>query len=128
MKPSFGAAVINALRCRCPNCRQGPLFRGWLNQVLPNCPHCGLSYFPESGYYVGGMIITYVSTALVLLVVFLSSLLVPRFAAISEAVRFPLWMGFGILLALLLVRPAYSLWITLDFWIDPWKPGDVKRR
>ena len=58
MKSSFGTAVKNALRCRCPNCHRGPLFRNRLNGVLPNCPSCGLSYFRESGYYVGGMINT----------------------------------------------------------------------
>jgi hypothetical protein len=74
------------------------------------------------------MIITYISTTMVLVGVYLVTLLVPAIAAVSESVKFPVWVGFGILLALLLVRPSYSLWITLDFWIDPWKPGDVKRR
>ena len=28
--------------------------------MLPRCPECGLSYFPEQGYYVGAMIINYI--------------------------------------------------------------------
>jgi uncharacterized protein (DUF983 family) len=128
VKPSFRAALANALRCRCPNCHQGRLFRGGLNRVLPSCPSCGLSYFRESGYYVGGMIITYVSTAVVLLTAYLISLLIPGVVAVSENIKFAFWVVFGLLLALLLVRPAYSLWITLDFWVDPWKPGEIKRR
>ena len=128
MNSSFGAAVRNALRCRCPNCREGALFRNRLNGVLPSCPRCGLSYFRESGYYVGGMIITYVSTAVVLLIVYLISLLIPPVVTVPENIKFAAWVVFGVLLALLLVRPAYSLWITLDFWVDPWKPGDIKRR
>jgi uncharacterized protein (DUF983 family) len=128
MNSSFGSAVRNALRSRCPNCREGALFRNRLNGVLPSCPRCGLSYFRESGYYVGGMIITYVATAVVLLIAYLITLLIPLVVNFSENIKFTAWVAFGVLLALLLVRPAYSLWITLDFWVDPWKPGDIKRR
>ena len=128
MKPPFGPAVLNALHCRCPSCKQGPLFRGWFNQVRPSCPQCGLSYFRESGYYLGGMIITYVLTTMILIGIYLISFLLPARAAISERISFPLWMAFGVLLVCLLVRPCYSLWITLDFWIEPWKPGEIKRR
>ena len=127
MRPPFGSAVINALHCRCPNCHKGPLFRGWFNRVLPRCPECGLSYFRESGYYLGGMIVTYVLTTMLLLAIYLVLLLLPERAEISERVSLPLWMGFGVLVALLLVRPCYSLWITLDFWIEPWQPGGTKR-
>ena len=128
MKPTFRAAFENAVQYRCPNCHQGRLFRGWLNQVLPQCPSCGLSYFRESGYYVGGMIITYIFTAVVLLASYLISLLIPSVVPISENIKLVSWVVFGVLLALLLVRPAYSLWITLDFWVDPWRPGEIKRR
>jgi uncharacterized protein (DUF983 family) len=31
------------LRCRCPRCGQGPLFRGFL-ELAPSCTVCGLDY------------------------------------------------------------------------------------
>jgi len=111
MRAPLSSVLANALHFRCPNCRKGPLFANWINKVLPRCPNCGLSYFRESGYYLGGMIITYVFTSFTLLAFYLLSLLLPGF-----------WSGAAILLALLYVRPAYSLWISLDFWIDPWEP------
>ena len=55
-RPPLHSVLLNAWRCRCPRCWQGPLFRAWPHQVLPRCPVCGLSYFREPGYYVGGLV------------------------------------------------------------------------
>lgn len=123
-RPSFPQLLLNALHGRCPNCRQGRVFRGWPNRVLPRCPDCGLSYFRESGYYLGGMIITYILTAFILLAAYLVSLLIPGAGAFSENFKFVFWTCLAILLTLVLVRPAYSLWLSLDFWLDPWQPDE----
>ncbi len=125
-RPNFPRLLLNALHCRCPNCRRGRIFRGWPNRVLPRCPDCGLSYFRESGYFIGGMIITYILTAFILLAAYLLSLLFPTARAFSENSQFVFWVSFAVLLTLVLVRPAYSLWLSLDFWIDPWQPGEEK--
>ena len=95
--------------------------------MRPHCPVCDLSFFRESGYYLAGMIFTYIATASVLLTAYLISLLLPDFKALSENERFALWSLFAIFLTLLFVRPAYSLWLSLDFWIDPWCPGEQQR-
>jgi Protein of unknown function (DUF983) len=94
--------------------------------VLPRCPDCGLSYFRESGYYLGGMIITYIFTSFILVAAYLVSLLFPGAAIFSENFKFVFWTFLAILLTLVLVRPAYSLWLSLDFWIDPWQPDEPK--
>jgi hypothetical protein len=94
--------------------------------VLPRCPDCGLSYFRESGYYLGGMIITYIFTSFILVAGYLVSLLFPGAAIFSENFKFGFWTFLAILLTLVLVRPAYSLWLSLDFWIDPWQPDEPK--
>jgi hypothetical protein len=72
------------------------------------------------------MIITYMLTAFILLAAYLLSLLFPRAGAFSENFQFVFWASFAVLLTLVLVRPAYSLWLSLDFWIDPWEPGEQK--
>ena len=125
-RANFSKVLLNALHCRCPNCRQGRVFRGWPNRVLPRCPACGLSYFRESGYYLGGMIITYILTAFIVLAVYLVSLALPGARSLSENFAFAFWACLAISLTLLLMRPAYSLWLSLDFWIDPWQPGEPK--
>jgi hypothetical protein len=94
--------------------------------VLPRCPHCGLAYFRESGYFLGGMIITYILTAFILLAGYLISLLLPGTAIVSENFKFAFWTGLAVVLTLVLVRPSYSLWLSLDFWVDPWQPDEPK--
>lgn len=72
------------------------------------------------------MIITYILTAFILLAVYLVSLLFPATGILSENSKFVFWAGLAIALTLLLMRPAYSLWLSLDFWIDPWQPDEPK--
>jgi uncharacterized protein (DUF983 family) len=122
VRPALGPVLLNAVRLRCPNCRKGPVFRGWPNRVLRRCPICGLSYFRESGYYLGGMILTYVFTAFALIATFLFTLVVPIPLQLSQGLLFALWVSYAVLLTLLFVRPAYSLWLSVDFWIGPWQP------
>jgi hypothetical protein len=73
------------------------------------------------------MILTYAATAGVLIPTYLISLLLPDMKAVTENERFALWSLFAIFLTLIFVRPAYSLWLSLDFWIDPWHPGEQQR-
>ena len=90
--------------------------------MLASCPECGLSYFPEQGYYVGAMIINYVATTACVVAIFLLSTLVPDFTSLSTNVKILLWMAFAIALSLLLMRHAYSFWLGIDFWIKPRQP------
>jgi len=125
-KRSFLEVLIYALRYRCPNCHRGPIFKGRFNQVLIRCPECGLGYFRESGYFVGGMILTYGLTIAVLIPAYLVMPLVPDLAWLSEAMKYGLWISFTLLLAALFVRPAYALWLSLDYWLEPWPAPRAK--
>lgn len=120
-RPPLKLIVRRAARWRCPHCGRGPLFRG-VFRMLPRCPECGLSYFPEQGYYVGAMIINYAATTAVIVTIFLASLLFPDFTKISTNSKILLWMVFAISLSLSLTRHAYSFWLGIDFWIKPRQP------
>ena len=91
--------------------------------MLTRCPECGLSYFPEQGYYVGAMIINYALTTASVVGIFLISLLFPDFTKFSTNSKILLWMGFAIALSLALVRHSYSFWLGIDFWIKPRDPN-----
>lgn len=106
---------------RCPNCGRGRLFRG-VFRMLQRCPECGLSYFPEQGYYMGAMIINYAVTTAIIVAIFLVSTLFPDFTSLSTNSKILLWMAFAIALSLLLTRHAYSFWLGIDFWIKPRQP------
>src|SRR5580704_3528406 len=95
-RPPFRIALRGALRLRCPYCQQGRVLARWPNKICTECRHCGLSFFRESGYYVGGMIITYGLTLMVVIPVFLVSLLLPDLRGVSDDGRFALWVLFGV--------------------------------
>ena len=120
-RPPLKQILSRAVRWRCPNCGLGVLFRG-VFRMLPHCPVCGLSYFPEQGYYIGAMIINYGITTAVVVVLFLLSLLLPDFTRLSTNSKIALWMGFAVALSLALMRHSYSLWLALDFWVKPRVP------
>lgn len=48
-RQNLGSVISRGLRGRCPQCGEGPLFRGFLN-LRPRCEHCGLDYgFADAG-------------------------------------------------------------------------------
>ena len=121
LRPPLMQIARRAARWRCPNCGRGALFRG-VFRMLPRCPECGLSYFPEQGYYVGAMIINYGITTACVVAIFLISLLFPDFTSLSTNFKILLWMIFAVAVSLLLMRHSYSFWLGLDFWVKPRQP------
>lgn len=62
------------LQGRCPHCREGKMFKqGVLSihfaDMHSGCPHCGTTFMPEPGFYIGAMYISYAFN-IVLLVAF----------------------------------------------------------
>src|SRR6476661_6235426 len=104
-RPPLKQILGRAAHWRCPNCGRGRLFRG-VFRMLRYCPECGLSYFPEQGYYVGAMIINYVATTAVVVAIFLVPLLFRDFTTLPTNAKILQWMGFAVVLSLLFVRHA----------------------
>ena len=50
--PSSKTALWRGLRKKCPQCGQGPLYRGWL-KLHEHCAVCGLHYLPNQGDLLG---------------------------------------------------------------------------
>lgn len=55
-------AVLSGL---CPQCRKGKIFRKpfysptGFDDMYEHCPHCGLRYEVEPGYFIGAMYVSY---------------------------------------------------------------------
>lgn len=121
LRPPLKQIAQRAAHWRCPYCGRGRLFRG-IFRMLSRCPECGLSYFPEQGYYLGAMIINYAATTAVVVTIFLLSLLIPDFTTLSTNSKITIWIAFAVCLSLLFVRHAHSFWLGIDFWIKPRQP------
>ena len=71
--------VLSAvLSGKCPRCRKGDVFThgpfklSKFNSTHQNCPHCGLHYEVEPGFFFGAMYVSYaISVAIFLTTVFL---------------------------------------------------------
>lgn len=119
----FRQALSRGLRFRCPNCGEGHVFSGFF-KMREQCAVCGLSFYPESGYYAGAMYLDYALSAALFLAVFVPSLFLPDLTHWSYVTKDILWVCFGAALCLGLSRHSYSLWLATDFWMSPWKtPG-----
>jgi uncharacterized protein (DUF983 family) len=84
------------------------------------CAECGLGYYRESGYFVGAMILNYGFTAVVVIAAYLLALALHWEGSLHTTRAMLGWMAFGVVVSLALMRHAYSLWLSLDYWLEPW--------
>ena len=108
---------------RCPCCGRGPVYRHWL-RMYHECPLCGLNYYREPGYYVGAMILNYLATTLILTAAYLLSLWVPVLWHASPQKKITVWLAVAVAMSLGFVAHARSLWLAVDYWIEPWPPKE----
>jgi len=120
MNPS--TSTWNAiLQQRCPRCRAGKIF-GSLFVMQPACPHCGLIFEREPGYFLGAMYFSYAMSAAVLGIgYFVALLLLPEWDGVLLAT---VVMVAYLPLVPAIFRYSRTLWIYFDrhFW-----PTDTTR-
>jgi Protein of unknown function (DUF983) len=88
------------------------------------CPHCGLKFEREPGYYLGSVYINYGLTALLLTIGYFTCFFTEwltgdalLWSATAFCILFPLWF----------FRYARSLWLGFDVYFDPPGADDSKR-
>ena len=111
----IGSIIGRGLHLRCPRCGVGPLFRGFFS-MYPDCPSCDLKYEREQGYFVGAIYINYAATAIIMIAGFFW---LDRFITLSLAQQLIFWSSFGIGFPLLFFRYSRSLWLSLDYILNP---------
>lgn len=112
-EPNPPSAIVTGLRCRCPRCGEGALFRSYL-KVASRCESCGLDFgFADSG------------DGPAIFIIFIVGFIVVALAAISEAMFHPhpmlhlaMWIPLTIMLCLLLLPPFKGVMIALQYRND----------
>ncbi len=120
MSNRFWMLLDRALRLRCPICGRGKLYRSWFSMHAA-CPHCGVRFEREPGFFLGSIYINYGLTVLIVSIAYPILLFGYGFA------ETPLLAGalaFTVLFPLLLFPWARSLWLGFDQWRDP-REGEV---
>jgi uncharacterized protein (DUF983 family) len=114
--PSIWTVLGRTLRRRCPECGQGPLFRGYLG-VLPRCPVCAA----ENGAYPSDDLPPYLT------IVVVGHVIVPLFVwsdltfAPPLSLQFMIWVPLTALVALSVLPFAKGVAIALC-----WASGIVR--
>lgn len=110
--PNWLKAVV---QMKCPNCRQGNVFRKPL-RMYEDCPHCGIHYEREDGYFMMAVFVGYVMSFFIA---------VPTIVILYFTMRPSIW-GYliGASVALLLASPlifhyARVVWMFIDQLLDP---------
>jgi uncharacterized protein (DUF983 family) len=112
-----------ALRLRCPLCGRGQLFRRWL-LMHESCPHCGVKFEREPGFFLGSIYINYGLTSLIVTVAYVVLLFGFGF---PETPLLVAALAFVVLFPLLVFPWARSLWLGFDQWRDP-RAGETGTR
>jgi uncharacterized protein (DUF983 family) len=99
----------------CPRCRQGKIFRNpfysltGFDKMHEHCPHCGLRYEIEPGYFIGAMYVSYAVSGGVAL--FLTFLLFFVFNDPSTWIYLTVIVGSIVLMAPISFRIARVVWL-----------------
>jgi uncharacterized protein (DUF983 family) len=108
-KTTKGPVIIDVLRARCPACRTGKITQK-LFKLNEKCPVCGHNFYPEPGYYLGAMMVSFLVTAMLTIPVVIT--LKFSGAEVSVLVIAP-FLEFAILGPLLLYY-ARVIWLYLE--------------
>lgn len=99
---------------RCPVCRRGAIFSGWL-ALHPACPECGLRFERESGYFLVAVLIGYMVGIVVLVPVCVMLFL--QGAAVTTVLA--MLCSTSLILAPVIHRYARVLWLYVDQQLHP---------
>jgi len=111
----FRKRLWSAVRLRCPRCGVAPLFRGFFS-MYPECLSCNLRFEREQGYFVGAIYINYAATAIITIAGYVW---LDYFVDLSLAKQLIVWITFGVCFPLFFFRYARSLWLSIDYIVDP---------
>jgi len=103
------------LRQRCPRCFRGAVFRGPIT-MNEFCPHCGLHFEREPGYFIGAMDVACYLTVPVLFLLVLAIRLLTNW---SDTACLSLGTALYLPLIPAMFRCSRVVWMHIDRTIDP---------
>lgn len=106
-------AFSSMIRSRCPHCRRGAIFDGFL-KMHRHCSVCGIQYEREHGYFLMAIFMGYLLNG----VLFAPIVLYFYFTGQLQAVVIPLIVAI-LVLSPLTFRYSRVVWLYLDEILDP---------
>jgi len=100
-KRAVGKAILTGVKCKCPNCGEGPLFEKWL-KVTPHCSACGEELFHERAQDFP----PYITISIVGHIVVTLLLVVEANFELSMNTHLMIWLPLATVLTLGLMQPV----------------------
>lgn len=107
--------VVDIVKCKCPNCNVGEIFKSSGNIFLlkmpkmnVRCKNCNYKFEKETGFFFGAMFVSY---ALAVAEMVMSLILFWYFASLS-----PLYV-FGIIVLVAILTSTFNFRISRSIWI-----------
>jgi uncharacterized protein (DUF983 family) len=107
---SEASPIKAGLRCKCPTCQKGHLFKAYL-KVADYCDHCGTDFLQEdSGDGAAPFIMIIVGIAVAFLAAYTELIYEPPYW-----LHFILWFPLSLILTLGLLQPLKGVMINIQF-------------
>jgi uncharacterized protein (DUF983 family) len=107
--------MLRGLRLRCPACGEGPLYQS-LFKMNNECPHCGMVFMREQGYFIGAIYVNVIVTESLIFFTYLACLIMlPSTNKTIYTILFVL----AFTIPLIFYRHARSIWLSFDYIVDP---------
>ena len=106
----LGPALIEGLRCRCPNCGRGKLFKAYLKSV-DACAACG----EEIHHHRADDLPPYLTVFIVAHIVVAAFLALDETVALSMWTQLAIWVPVTLILSLGLLQPLKGATIALQW-------------
>jgi uncharacterized protein (DUF983 family) len=107
--------MMRGARLRCPACGLGELYRSFF-QMRDGCEYCDLVFLREQGYFIGAIYLNVVATEFLIFSAYVG---LTFFLRIPDWVTYPILFSLAFVLPLFFNRHARSLWLSLDYVLDP---------
>jgi uncharacterized protein (DUF983 family) len=116
-------ALYSIVAMKCPRCREGDQFRTPFSKLkiydmYERCPHCGLKYEQEPGFWWGAMYIGYALSSGALLITGVLCMAVFQLA---------LWQTYLVILGVFSIGFLYNARLSRSIWLhlyNDYEPGE----
>lgn len=107
-----------ALTRRCPYCGGDGIFSGWFT-LRETCPHCGVRFEREDGYFLGGYAFNLVGAGIVGIALAVWAIFFTEFRHAPLLAQEALAVALAVLLPVLFFPFSRTLWMAFDLVMTP---------
>ncbi len=122
-KISLGTAIKRGLKCRCPKCGEGKIFRTFL-KVSDTCPACGEEFFHHRADDMPAYVVIVLAGHLVVPVM----LIVMSYYSWPDWVHMLIWMPAFFVISLALLQPVKGAIVALQWHLGLHGFAEAKNR